>query len=136
VWIALDARDTKLAVGRELTKSNLLSALGKEKIRGLFCFNHDKGRSCLDLESEQAILIRKIRALNLADILHLRKLSMVPLCALNRTTRLEQFQLTGPLLKKSQKQLLPATQDGSLGKTRATIGIPLDTKNKTGGRRA
>jgi hypothetical protein len=49
------ARDTKVAVGRELTKSNSLSALGKEKIRGLFCFNHDKGRSCLDLESEQAI---------------------------------------------------------------------------------
>jgi hypothetical protein len=64
-----------------------------------------------DPESGQAILIRKIRALNLADILHLRKLSMMLFCALNRTTRLEQFQLAGPLPEKSQKQLLLATRE-------------------------
>src|SRR2546428_12043207 len=47
----------------------------------------------------QAILIRKIRVLNLADILHVRKLSMMLFCALNRTTRLEQFQLADPSLQ-------------------------------------
>jgi hypothetical protein len=60
-------------------------------------------RTSPDPESGQAILIRKIRALNLADILHLRKRSMVLFCALSRTTRLEQFQLAGPLSEKSQK---------------------------------
>jgi len=33
--------------GRELTKGNLLSALGKEKICRLFCLNHDSRRPCV-----------------------------------------------------------------------------------------
>jgi hypothetical protein len=36
---------------------------------------------------------------------------MVPFCALNRTTRLEQFQLAGPLLEKCQNNFLLATQN-------------------------
>jgi len=85
-----------------------------------------------DPESGQAILIRKIRALNLADILHLRKLSMVLFCALNPTTRLEQFQLVGPLSEKSQKQLLPATQNSCLEElTRRRIIQSHRTRNKS-----
>jgi hypothetical protein len=80
----------------------------------MFRLKANNRRTSLDPESGQAILIRKIRALNLADILHLRKLSMVLFCALNPTTRLEQFQLVGPLSEKSQKQLLPATQTSCL----------------------
>ncbi len=57
VWIALDARDTKLAVGRELTESNLLSALGKEKFRRPFLFTSDRRRISPDPESGQVILI-------------------------------------------------------------------------------
>jgi hypothetical protein len=71
-------------------------------------------RTSPDPESGQAILIRKIRVLNLADILHLRKLSMMLFSALNRTTRLEQFQLAGPLLEKYQNNFLLATQNSSL----------------------
>jgi hypothetical protein len=67
-----------------------------------------------DPESGQAILIRKIRVLNLADISHVRKLSMMLFSALNRTTRLEQFQLAGRLLEKYQNNFLLATQNSSL----------------------
>jgi len=51
VSIALDAPDTKLAVGRELTESNLLSALGEQKIRRLFLLTSDGGRISADPES-------------------------------------------------------------------------------------
>jgi hypothetical protein len=37
-------------------------------------------------------------------------------CALNRTTRLEQFQLAGPLLEKYQNNFLPTTQNSSFGR--------------------
>jgi hypothetical protein len=39
---------------------------------------------------------------------------MMLFCALNRTTRLEQFQLAGPLLEKYQNNFLPTTQNSSL----------------------
>ena len=52
--IALEDRDTKLVAGRELTKGNLLSALGKEKICRLSCLNYDRRRSCLDPVSRHA----------------------------------------------------------------------------------
>jgi hypothetical protein len=69
-----------------------------------------------DPESGQAILIRKIRALNLADILHLRKLSMVLFCALNPTTRLEQFQLGGTPLRKISKAVAPRDTEQLFGR--------------------
>jgi hypothetical protein len=56
-----------------------------------------------DTESGQAILIRKIRALNYADNLHRAKRLTVLLCALKRETGWNQFQLAGPLSEKSQK---------------------------------
>ena len=96
----------KVAVERELTKRNLslLRSYSRQRIRRLFCLKRDGRRTSPEPESGQAILIRKIRALNLADILHLRKRSMVLFCALNRTTRLEQFQPAGPFSENSQKQ--------------------------------
>jgi hypothetical protein len=80
----------------------------------MFRLKPNKHRMKPDPESGQAVLIRKIRALNLADILHLGKLSMVLFCALNPMTRLEQFQLGGTLLEKSQNNFLLATQDSCL----------------------
>ncbi len=51
----LDARDVKIAFRRELTKSNLLSALGKQKFRRLFRFISDRRRISPDLESGEAV---------------------------------------------------------------------------------
>jgi hypothetical protein len=39
---------------------------------------------------------------------------MMQFCALNRTTRLEQFQLARPLLEKYQNNFLLTTQNSSL----------------------
>jgi hypothetical protein len=52
--------------------------------------------------------------LNHADILHLEKQSTIRFCAPNRETRLDQFQLAGPLSEKCQNILLLATQTCSL----------------------
>jgi len=82
-------------------------------------------RTSPDPESGQAILIRKIRVLNLADILHVRKLSMMLFSALNRTTRLEQFQLAGPLLEKYQNNFLLTTQNNNSEATRGKRTVKL-----------
>lgn len=79
---------------------------------GLFRYEPDEHRTSHDPESRETILIRKIRALNLADILHLRKRTTVLLHALNQETRLYSFHLAGPLSKKTQTQLLLTTQNG------------------------
>jgi hypothetical protein len=57
-------------------------------------------------------LIRESRALNHALILRLGKRLTVLFCALNRETRLDQFQLAGPLSEKSQKAV--AARDTNL----------------------
>jgi hypothetical protein len=54
--IALDARDAKLAVGRELTKGNYHHPyLFEDKSRRLFRRKQDNRRTSPDPESEQAI---------------------------------------------------------------------------------
>jgi hypothetical protein len=53
--IALDARNAKVAVGRELTDSNLLSTPGKEKFHRPFRLIPDRRRISPDPKSGQAI---------------------------------------------------------------------------------
>jgi hypothetical protein len=63
----------------------------------------------------QAILICEIFTLILADNLQLEKRSTNGFCAPKRKTRPDELQLARLLSKKSQKQLLPATQNPDLG---------------------
>jgi hypothetical protein len=74
-------------------------------------------RTSPDPESAQAILICEIFALILADNLQLGKRSTNGFCAPKRKTRLVQFRLAEPLSEKSQKQLIPATQNRFSGGT-------------------
>jgi hypothetical protein len=67
-----------------------------------------------DPESGQAILICEFFTLDHAPTLQLGKTSNVPFSALNNQTHPDQFQLARPLSKKSEKQLLLATQSCSL----------------------
>src|SRR6266566_1462385 len=74
-------------------------------------------RTSLDSESGLVILICEILALILADNLQLGKPSTNWFCAPKRNPRLFQFQPLGLLPRKSQKQLIPATQNRFSGGT-------------------
>jgi hypothetical protein len=108
-------RDAKVATRRELTKGNLFSArlFGQYEIRRLFVLEPDGRRTSPDQKSGEAILICEIFTLDLAHNSRPGKRSTVLFCALNRKTRPLHFQLAGPLSRKSQKQLLLATQTAS-----------------------
>jgi hypothetical protein len=112
--VPLDARDAILAVGRELTKGNsCLPALRRWESRRLFRRKLDNRRTWPDSESGQAFLICEFFTLDHAPTLQLGKSSSVPFSALNNQTHLDQFRLARPLSKKSEKQLLLATQNTS-----------------------
>ena len=76
-----------------------------------------------DPESGQAFLICEFFTLDHAPTLQLGKSSSVPFSALNNQTHLDQFRLAGRLYKKTEKQLLPATQNSSSGSPPAAIPL-------------
>jgi hypothetical protein len=80
----------------------------------MFRLKANKHRMKPEPESGQAFLICEFFTLDHAPTLQLGKSSSVPFSALNNQTNLDQFQLARPLSKKSEKQLLPATQNSCL----------------------
>jgi len=68
-----------------------------------------------DPESGQAIWARRIFTLTSTLNPRSEKQVTVPFRALKRDARPFQFQLARPLARKCQKQLLPATQNPTLG---------------------
>jgi hypothetical protein len=102
-------------IWRELTESNLFSGRlsGQGKSADCSACNPTSAEQALIRNRRRRFLICEIRALNHADILRLEKRLTVLFYVLKRETRLDHFQLAGPLSGKSENKVLLATQSGS-----------------------
>jgi hypothetical protein len=110
------SRVTKLAAGRELTKGNSFSARLFEDRNPMNC-------SAANLTSAEhawignlgrPFLTSEIFTLNHSEKSILEKCLISPFLALNRETRLDQFQLAGSLWKKGGRNSFLATREYSL----------------------